>query len=79
MIGIKSHQLNWSKRSSISSVGKVGHLWSIGIDISHQLTARQIMANQIGPLDHNAPDWFRTNEAARGITITSIDHEQEPL
>ena len=37
------------------------------------------MANQIGPLDHNASDWFRTNEAARGITITLIYHEQEPL
>ena len=37
------------------------------------------MANQIGPDDHNASDWFRTNEAARGIVITLIYHEQEPL
>ena len=37
------------------------------------------MANQIGRLDHNASDWFRTNETARGIGITLIDHEQEPL
>ena len=32
----------------------------------------QIMANQIGPHDHNASDWFRAKKVARAIVIIFI-------
>ena len=35
------------------------------------------MANQIGPDDHNAFDWFQTKSAARGIAIIIIYHAQK--
>ena len=38
-----------------------------------------MMANQIGPDDHNTSDWFRTEYNARGILIISIYKEQPPF
>ena len=37
------------------------------------------MANQIGPRDHEASDWFRANNAARGTAIIFIYHEPQPF
>ena len=37
------------------------------------------MTNQIGPNSHNASDWSRNKEAARGIVIIFIYNQQPPF
>ena len=65
---------------------------NISLDISHLALAHQVtvlskfminvppnIANQIGPNDQNASDWFRIKQAARSISITIFScHEQQP-
>lgn len=34
--------------------------------------SRQIMANQIGPHDHNGSDWSTANKSARGLLVANV-------
>ena len=52
---------------------------SFGFDLSVygvfknlEYRSRQIMANQIGPHDHNGSDWSTANESPRGLLVPNV-------